>query len=442
MKKLLTLLLVSICCSFSSYAQNEASNWYFGNELGLNVSNPNPIVLTGGLTGTGSGSELQEGTSVLSDKNGVLLFYTDGVSVYDGSTTIATDLAGGHSSSQAALIVPKPKHPELYYIFTSDDFQDTLKKGVCYSTINVCSKTLEEKNIQIVPNGVEKLTACRHANGKDYWVVSHDYGNTFYVFLVDETGVHPHAPQTIGSDHSIPSLHPGDLPVSAQGCMKLSPDGQLLGVAVGNRTDTYVELFEFDNLSGQLSHPFKFQPESSGALRNYYGIEFDNTSSFLYISDTQGKIWKYNALSAAIDTTVFITSKTLIKEAAIGTGFGPLQLTPSGEIYVVNDPSVIGSIDNNSVFHDSVVVFTEPKALYWSLPNFVAGFNYNKEDIVCTTSIEEIPGNSINGNTEFLVYTITGQLLGNSNYTLQGFTPGIYILHDTQNNKTIKKVVY
>jgi len=115
LKPLLVYFLMAIF--FSAMAQNETNIWYFGQNAGLDFNSGPPVVITDGALNTG------EGCSVISDEEGNLLFYTDGILVWDKTHTQMTngyDLMGHISSSQSALIVSKPGTNTNYYIFTVD----------------------------------------------------------------------------------------------------------------------------------------------------------------------------------------------------------------------------------------------------------------------------------------------------------------------------------
>ena len=63
-----------------------------------------------------------EGTAAMSDAIGKLRFFTNGVEVYDSTKTImpnGSGLMGDVSTTQSALIVPKPASSNQYYIFTA-----------------------------------------------------------------------------------------------------------------------------------------------------------------------------------------------------------------------------------------------------------------------------------------------------------------------------------
>ncbi|MEP7128724.1 MAG: hypothetical protein ABI729_07645, partial [Chitinophagales bacterium] len=75
MKKFI-LFTCSIAISFQLTAQ-QADNWYFGVYAGLNFGTSTPTVLTDGKVNT------PEGCSSISDTAGSLLFYTDGITVWN-----------------------------------------------------------------------------------------------------------------------------------------------------------------------------------------------------------------------------------------------------------------------------------------------------------------------------------------------------------------------
>ena len=110
------LLLVLFTTQLYSQIPGPTTNWYFGNTAGLTFNSGAPIALTNGVLIT------TEGVATISDNSGNLLFYTDGVTVYNrihGVMTNGTGLFGDASSTQSAIIVQKPGTTNIYYIFTS-----------------------------------------------------------------------------------------------------------------------------------------------------------------------------------------------------------------------------------------------------------------------------------------------------------------------------------
>ena len=108
-------LFFGLIISANCYSQNEANVWYFGQNAGLDFSSGSPVAITDGQLST------VEGCSSFADSNGDLLFYSDGITVYNKNHQVmqnGNNLGGNPSSSQSGLIVPKPEDPDTYYLFT------------------------------------------------------------------------------------------------------------------------------------------------------------------------------------------------------------------------------------------------------------------------------------------------------------------------------------
>src|SRR5215212_7445630 len=104
--------------------------WYFGNFAGLSFNKTPPAPIADGQLNS------LEGTSVICDANGDLLFYTNGRIVFNGNHDLLLNGSGlkGHPSSyQSSIIVPKPGSSTIYYIFTADAWENDGKGGYCYS---------------------------------------------------------------------------------------------------------------------------------------------------------------------------------------------------------------------------------------------------------------------------------------------------------------------
>ena len=86
-------------------SQGEAANWYFGVNAGLNFSSGAPVLDLNGQLAT------NEGCGSISDANGDLLFYTDGITVWDKNHNQMPNgfgLLGDPSSTQSGIIIPLP----------------------------------------------------------------------------------------------------------------------------------------------------------------------------------------------------------------------------------------------------------------------------------------------------------------------------------------------
>ena len=172
MKK--TILLLSLFfISAAAYSQHEADNWYFGNNAGITFSTNPPSFLPGSVMNT------YEGSASVSDTVGNLLFYTNGLGVWARDHTMmpnGSGLGGGLSSTQSALATQDPGNDSLYYLFTPPE-QFNPGGSFCYSIINMTLNNgygdVTNKNTPLFSPSTEKVTAVRHANGTDIWVIGH-----------------------------------------------------------------------------------------------------------------------------------------------------------------------------------------------------------------------------------------------------------------------------
>ena len=222
----------------------EGNVWYFGYNAGLDFNSGSPIALTDGQLYT------LEGCASISDNNGDLLFYTDGMTVYDRNHIImsnGTGLLGNNSSSQSGIIVKKPGSVSIYYIFTSDGVSGA-SGGVAYSEIdmslnNGLGDVTSIKNVVLFPNACEKITGILHQNGTDFWIVSRlENSNTYHSYLVTNSGINLTPIVTnIGPVYS-------DL----IGYLKSSSNCAMITAA--NWSTGLVDLFDFDNSTGIISN--------------------------------------------------------------------------------------------------------------------------------------------------------------------------------------------
>ncbi|MBK8599866.1 MAG: T9SS type A sorting domain-containing protein [Flavobacterium sp.] len=192
-----------------SYAQGENDNWYFGNKAAVNFSAGSPVQLSN------SNMIQLEGVASISDANGNLLFYTNGINVWDKTNTIMPNGSGllGHDSSiQSAVIVPFPGIMNKYYIFTSyvTYFQtpNLNNNPYNYSIVDMNlngnkgdiipgQKNLpifgETSSIPLLQNGVsgEAMTSTLSNNLNSYWLlIPVTYPtNKLFAYKIDNSGL-------------------------------------------------------------------------------------------------------------------------------------------------------------------------------------------------------------------------------------------------------------
>ncbi|MGQ3086504.1 PKD domain-containing protein, partial [Flavobacterium sp.] len=366
-KKIYILLLFTI----PLFAQKEGANWYFGSEAGLNFNSGSPVAVSNGALST------NEGCAAISTPNGVLQFYTDGITVYNSNhypMPNGSDLMGHPSSTQSAIVIPAPMDFGRYYIFTVD--YQAYPNGLRYTKVDMSLNgglgdvVVSEKNIPLHTPVAEKISAVYHENLEDIWVISHGINNNEYLaYLVTSEGVTT-TPVTsaVGEVHTC-SMVPGS--TGTIGYLKFSPDGKKLACAISDE-NVGLELLDFEPATGAVSNSRKIYNAAA------YGLEFSPAGNLLYFT-------KSNNLVPVEVMQCDITLPTLASIQASMTTIsfenaGALQLGIDGKIYVANPATTyLGVIHNpNSQGVDcnfeSAGVSLGGKTCNLGLPNFFQSF--------------------------------------------------------------------
>lgn len=416
MKKQFVLILSLFFITLFGFSQKkEANNWLFGEKVGLqfiNLTDP-PLVLRGELS-------TLEGCASISDSNGNLLFYSDGSTVWDKKDNImpnGTNLLGDESSTQSAIIIPKPLNPNIYYLFTVGS--TISRTGYNYYTVDL---SLNGGLGEVVGNNFnltdghsggewsEKITAVQGGECNTFWVISL-VRDLYYSYKVDENGVDPNP--VISQVDFVADL--------SRGYLKVSPDGTKIAAAhqSNERVTNGCFLYSFDHVTGKVMNDgISLFPN---AVEQPYGVEFSSQANKLYVSTyEQGtginiyRLYQFNLKSNNIPN-----SKILIHEEEPAFR-GGLQLGPDLKIYVtipkeytvgtnyldvIHNPELDGRACD---FEQDYIFFGRDSYSMQGLPPFIQSFFYTQK-INIVNPFE--PVTSISSNLS---------LCSDASYTLQG----------------------
>ncbi len=389
MNKIYTLLITSLFFTTLVFSQRQADNWFFGNHAGLNFGSGTPVALPNSALST------TEGCSSFSDANGNLLFYTDGVTVYNRNHQVmpnGSGLGGNPSSTQSGLIVPNPGNPDIFYLFTvgtnAVPAGSPPNAGFKYYTVDMSA----DSGLGDVISGpvnlsgglssqwTEKVTAVEADGCNGYWVISL-VNDTFYSYYVDNTGVANSA--VISTVNNTTS--------DVRGYLKVSPDGAKL-VAANMQNGTF--LYDFDVTTGQVSNGNGLNLSGNQG----YGVEFSIDSKRLYISTgsfQQGATENLYQFNLDLPDFNAINSSRYLVHSYVNTR-GALQLASNGKIYwasdgsntisVINNPENLGASVNYS--HRSVSLGTGSSTQ--GLPPFIQSLFIANLNIIDSTSSDII----------------------------------------------------
>ncbi len=400
MRKL--IFVYTILFSVAGFAQKKRANiWYFGKNAGLDFTSSVPVALLNSAMNT------LEGTTSMCDTSGNLLFYTNGVNVWDRSHAMmpnGTGLTGDPSTAQT-LAIPKPGSQTSFYIFYADDYGGP--NGLRYSEVDmqlngglgdVVNNT---KNTLLHLNASEKIAAVDHCNGEGVWVMTINYAtDEFFAYLVTQTGIMPPVKSNCKPDVGY-----------CCNSMKFSPDGKWLGYT--NNTPAGgddSQVFRFNDQTGLTQFKCTL-PKDVSIGERLCGISFSPGSSKLYISS----MYNYNIAGVYVTLCQYDLSaanipgsKTeVLKQVFPGSGvskypMGEMQNAPDGKLYMarwgswtdLDTISVIKSPDSAGLACQAVLsgIPLSGRSSLIGLPNFNESYFRNTPKAVppCLEIIDDV----------------------------------------------------
>nr|MBK9652141.1 hypothetical protein [Bacteroidota bacterium] len=364
MKTKIVILLLLISKTILAQ-QGISNNWIMGYQAifgnghsALNFYNGNVQVSKDSLP-----MDFRHTHANISDSAGNLLFYTNGYYIADATNDTMDNGSGinpgayanfvpdGFLIPQAALIIPKPNSNSIYYLFhnTADAYPIIPNNSTSYkfyvSTIDMSLNgglgSVISKNQVLINDSmnVGKISACKHGNGRDWWIVIHRVNsNKFIKFLVTPYSLDGPYFQNIGSYR-----------MDDAGQAKFSPDGTRYAY-FHYRSNSDLDVFDFDRCTGTLSNwrndtlPFEF---------GNVGCAFSSNSQMLYVGNILN-IYQYNLSNNNLLATRNIVAEwdSFKYNGVFATLLCLPELAPDGKIYLTtgNSSAVMHTINNPDVY--------------------------------------------------------------------------------------------
>jgi hypothetical protein len=295
----------------------------------------------------------------------------------------------GQAFYNGLTFINKPGNDSLYYLLQWGFNQDP---GLYYSVIdpyyNNDSGIVLIKNVQLPltdPALAFGVTAVRHANGRDWWVMCRNGSNSnrfnLFYFGID-TIVGP-IEENIGT-----------VTMLNTSTFTISKDGDRIGMV---NSQGIIEVYNFDRCSGIISNSLPIHLHDTLQL---LGVEFSPNGQLLYVACTNN-IFGDSLRLYQIDLSAPNPSNSVIEiyKQKVPASGGNLRRGPDDKIYfsclhecgwfysdtyrnlynenlsVINYPDSIGLACNFTPFS----FYLGGKRTYWSLPN---NPNYNLGEMI------------------------------------------------------------
>lgn len=387
------------------------------NNISLNFSGGEPVAGTSPITNVS-----QESTTTISDPDGNLLFFSDGIKVWNrnhGVMPNGTGLMGNISATQSSLAVPFPGNPNRYYLFTVPAYENHFEDGVRYSIIDMSLNgglgdvMPTAKNVLVRDDAGEMLSGTFHANGHDIWITMSKFsGNTYYSYLLTSQGLSTMPVVSVLGTGNNNGLGP----------LKFSPDGNKMATATVDYPRTIL-LADFNRATGAFMNPYNIEINADGSNTQPFSVEFSADNSKLYMSSfSPSELWQYNL--AAGTPSAIAASKYVVHSGP----HGQMCRGNNGKIYTpflatqkldyIAQPNLAGAACGYT--QGTISTGTAP----FSMPNMMQGLgqayipSINGKAALC-------PGEQVTYNVPYLtadqsvawVYTGSGTLVNNGNRT-------------------------
>ena len=260
----------------------------------------------------------------------------------------------GSLAYQRCLLLPKKNH-EYYYInssLTDSTFIQAWSShpdssyirfpnrlNIYYSVIDMAEndglgKVISKKNSLFHDSRINDglLTAVRHANGRDWWVVfAHIDTARLYTFLFTPNGVEGPLIQNIG----LPMGRFG-----GHGTASFSPDGKMLAYGTPY---TAISLLDFDRCTGIYSNHRILRSDSINDAfgvpsPNLFGLAFSANNKYLYMGGGYGfrSVAQYALDSADISASFRLIFQQNDSTDPMDMSISAMALAPDNKIYISN----------------------------------------------------------------------------------------------------------
>ena len=385
--------IVAVCFIQTGICQKYDNTWilgdnYPGSGLGL-------VKMTFEEDGTYGFEHFQNDGGIdhtnaaICNEDGELLFYTNGEKVYNrwyeevpGSTGFndhwfhSAFEGSGLPIFQGAVFINCPEDPMIYYLFHSkimighrDTNSFVLSEGFYHSTLKLIggndSAVMIENGIAIdtgmMPAG--GLTAIKHANGRDWWIVQPKFfEDSFIRILVDSKGMNKLDDQYITTKHQS-SLSSVVASLKGDKLIRCSIHG-------GADDPDSIYIYDFDRCEGTLSNYRSYEFAPGGTYPAPAAIS--PSGQFLYIGYGP-MLWQYDLDAPDLLASRITVANTLAD--SVSASFRFAQMGPDSLIYftewyspymhVIHEPDVEGTACNVELRYIELPVNSGA-----SIPNF------------------------------------------------------------------------
>ncbi len=460
MKNILLCLFTLVFCVAASAQNKFGHTWILGySGIGSGTGIPSPGFY-GGMKCTFEHDSMEielidiysnTPTGVAHDSSGNIAFYSTGCEIYNknfevmdnginlnNGTNIFCDdpfnlTPGDAAIRSGTIILPVPNQKDryvaLYLVFSKISNGSSMVQRMMMAEVDMEQNNglgrVERKNeVFIADTLVDALSAVRHANGRDWWIIApRGMDRSFYSILLTPQGLQTPVLQTLPGPYTpftltyiIDSLEPPYYQVVPASEYHIECGNTQSGFTFDGNLycrlvrEQEIEIYDFDRCTGILSlRRLVPMPDFPGEYFNpAMGMALSPNSRFLYFNDTQ------NLYQLDLDKDSLATSQPLLigtYDGFLQDGFFPsnffqMRNAPDGRIYLVcgNSTRMLHYIDKPNL-KGAACGFKQrgkllPKWSAWTISYF-PNFDLGPEVGTVCDSLSPNPGS--NSNNQLIV---------------------------------------
>lgn len=324
------------------------------------------------------------------DTSGSILMFTNGNYIANSNygmmqnsfgynPSLSADTSYGSSGSQSALILPRPEHSDQYLIFhvnqeefTANGQLENQPLHLWYSLVDMNINgglgdiVSGKKTISIIDDTLTwgRITSCKHANGRDWWVIMHRYYSDLYYKVLVTPDTMIVSQQNIGR---VITLDPAGM-----SCFDPLGD-QYATVSIDNNLD----LLNFDRCTGEFSVKELINVPTSYAA---FGAAFSASGRYLYVC-TNVNVFQFDTWASPIFSSIDTVATWDTLYSPFATYFFMEDLASDNKIYittyggtdkmhVINNPDIAGAGCNliqNQITLPSYNALSTPNSVNYDL---------------------------------------------------------------------------
>jgi hypothetical protein len=362
--------ILFILCFLSTvevYCQREGHIWHFANYAGLDFNSGMAVPVQSKVHGTPPANVYRYSNSTLCRKDGTLLFYENnvhpfqdslfdvGIGIFDANDSIVKSssadplnmyylgpIHGTHflpfrgSDKIAYVFADVWKGACLKYILLSDSLRNGMG-GLVNDSVYVVSRD------SIAAGYMGGIACVRHANGRDWWVVGHEYySDTFLVALFSVDTAFIMHKQQIGTYQGLTGT--GFTGAANLNSMRFNSKGDQL---IRGNGEGLIELYSFDRCTGILSNVRTIRPHNPLSqhpnVALMYDIAFSPSGRFVYAPligmDNPQAVWscllQYDLLESDTSSIMKEVARCQSPQGTTLGVFYNISIGPDNKLYVL-----------------------------------------------------------------------------------------------------------